>query len=271
MNNPSVFSTYGLKTNWNFNNDWYLNTVNGRNGGNCFHYGTSASGTYKPFAEGALETPFLMVNSNTSLKFWHNYATENEWDGGYVEGWINGEWKVMQMIGGYPGWVCNELMDEYKYHPAFTNTKTNWEQKTIDLSGLSGFVKFRFHFVGEGANHFRGWFIDDIQYTYQQTVGTPEHAAISIQSTSYPNPFRDETRINYPLEKAAHISLDIYDIAGKKVCTLLNEFQLPGEHTVSWNRNNGLDQLDQGIYFYILSIQDETGLHTDIKKLVRMD
>lgn len=271
MNNASVFKTYGLKTSWNFNNDWYLNTVNGRNGGNCFHYGTSASGAYKPFAEGALETPFLMVNSNTSLKFWHNYTTENEWDGGYVEGWINGEWKVMQMIGGYPGWVCNELLDEYKYHPAFTNTKTSWEQKTINLSGLSGFMKFRFHFVGEGANHFKGWFIDDIQYAYQQTVGIAEHSANAIYSNSFPNPFREEIKIIYQLKSASHVSLDIYDITGRKLSSLVNEFQLPGEHAATWNRNEGIEQVSKGVYFYMLHVEDETGDFTDVKRIVSLD
>jgi len=271
MNTPSLFTTYGLKGGWKFNNDWHLNTVDGHNGGNCFHYGTTSSGTYKPFAEGALETPFLMINNKTSLKFWHNYVTEKEWDGGFVEGFVDGNWKVMNIIGDYPGWICNELMDEYKYHPAFTGTKSGWEQKEIDLSGLSGLIKFRFHFVGEGANNFKGWFIDDINYSYQQVLSTDNHEDNHIPTVNSPNPFREETKIKYTLDKASYVVIDIYDVAGRKIYTPLDEFQSPGDHSVSWKGSSYAGKVNQGIYFYRVTIDDNGKKYSDFGKMVLME
>ncbi len=266
----SLFKTYGIKSNWNFNNDWYVNASSGHNGGNCFHYGTSPSGTYKPFAEGALETPFLLINNNTHLKFWHKYTTENEWDGGFVEAWINGSWKVVPMVNGYPGWVCNELMNEYKYHPAFTDVKSTWEQREIDLNGISGYVKFRFHFVSEGARHYTGWFIDDLEYTYQQTTSVLQPEVNLFEHGANPNPFEAQTKIGYYLEAAAHVAIDVYDLSGKKVRSLVNANQPKGRHEVLWDGYSDSGIQSEGVYFYHIKTDTGARQYSGFNKLVKI-
>lgn len=270
MNTAALFTAYGLKTEWKFNNDWHWSATDGRNGSGGFHYGTTPSGTYRPYAEGALETPFLMINNKVSLKFWHHYDTEKEWDGGMVEGFIDGTWKTMKIVGGYPGWVCNELMNEYRYHSSFTGTRSSWEQKQIDLSGLFGLIKFRFRFVGEGANHFKGWFIDDINYSYEQILGTGAEQANNVFSTNFPNPFRGEAKIEYRLDKSSHITLGIYDMTGRKIHELVNETLPPGRHEAVWKAGHD-KALPGGVYFYRLMADDGINTYSNSGKMILVE
>jgi len=68
-------------------------------------------------------------------------------------------------------------------------------------------------------------------------------------SQNYPNPFNPSTDISFSLPKAEHIKLEIYNIMGQKVSTLVNEYKKAGVYTVSWNAN----KVASGIYFYRLT------------------
>ncbi len=72
-------------------------------------------------------------------------------------------------------------------------------------------------------------------------------------SQNYPNPFNPRTAINYELPFSQKISLDIYDLSGHKVLTLVNGFQEAGYYTVTFNGST----LSSGMYLYRLSAADE--------------
>jgi len=82
---------------------------------------------------------------------------------------------------------------------------------------------------------------------------------------NYPNPFNPSTVILYELPKSSHITLDIYNIAGQKVITLVNAAQKAGLYRASWN---GLDltgrAVSAGVYFVRLSTES----FSDTKKMV---
>lgn len=68
---------------------------------------------------------------------------------------------------------------------------------------------------------------------------------------NYPNPFRGQTVIKYALPKDAHVTLEIYDISGRKVKTLVNGFEKAGWKTAVWNGTNDKgEKVKSGIYFY---------------------
>ncbi len=85
---------------------------------------------------------------------------------------------------------------------------------------------------------------------------------------SYPNPFNMSTNIQYRLSKTANVTLNIYNIQGQLVRTLLNENKTPGLYTTTWD---GVDNLGlivpSGVYFYRMEIPAEN-VHLSSKVLL---
>ena len=72
---------------------------------------------------------------------------------------------------------------------------------------------------------------------------------------NYPNPFNPSTQISFDVPNGTElVRLNIYNILGKKVNTLLNNIVNPGHHTLEWNaKDNEGNPVASGIYFYELS------------------
>jgi subtilisin family serine protease len=77
---------------------------------------------------------------------------------------------------------------------------------------------------------------------------------------NYPNPFNPSTKINYSLPASSKVSLVVYDILGRKIKTLVNEFQNAGKYNVDFNA----EHLSSGVYFYRLS----AGRFSETRKLL---
>ncbi|MFH1685905.1 MAG: FlgD immunoglobulin-like domain containing protein [bacterium] len=76
---------------------------------------------------------------------------------------------------------------------------------------------------------------------------------------NYPNPFNPNTTIEFTLAAAGHTSLDIYNIQGQKVKTLVDDVMTAGEHTVEWNATDESgSRVASGVYFYRLTAGDYT-------------
>ncbi len=72
---------------------------------------------------------------------------------------------------------------------------------------------------------------------------------------NYPNPFNPSTQLSFDVPKGSDlVRLNIYNILGKKVNTLVNGIINPGRHTIEWNaKDNDGNPVASGIYFYELS------------------
>jgi len=71
---------------------------------------------------------------------------------------------------------------------------------------------------------------------------------------NYPNPFNASTNITYELPNAGHVDLDIYNIAGQHIASLVNSYQEAGVKAVNWNGSGATS----GIYFYRLTFEGQT-------------
>lgn len=63
---------------------------------------------------------------------------------------------------------------------------------------------------------------------------------------NYPNPFNPVTSIKYQLQKNGNVTLKVFDMLGKEVKTLVNEFKEKGEYTVQFDAS----LLPSGMYVY---------------------
>ncbi len=75
---------------------------------------------------------------------------------------------------------------------------------------------------------------------------------------NYPNPFNMETVIRYELPNRVEVTLDVYNLLGEKVKTLVHQVQDPGYYTAFWD---GTDQqgskVSSGVYFYRLGLPNQ--------------
>ena len=77
---------------------------------------------------------------------------------------------------------------------------------------------------------------------------------------NYPNPFNPSTTIRFSLAQRAHVSLRLFDAAGREVAVLMNEEREPGSHEVLFEAGS----LPSGLYIYRL----QAGAQTAARKLV---
>lgn len=71
---------------------------------------------------------------------------------------------------------------------------------------------------------------------------------------NYPNPFNPQTNIRFEIPNSGHVSLDIFDIQGKKVASLFDGSSEAGQHDIVWNATSR----PSGIYFCRLTTENET-------------
>ena len=76
----------------------------------------------------------------------------------------------------------------------------------------------------------------------------------------YPNPFNPVTNIIYGLSEYTSVQIVIFDLSGKQMELLVNEFQEAGYHSVDWNADNH----PSGVYF----VKMVTGNYVNTQKLM---
>jgi hypothetical protein len=82
------------------------------------------------------------------------------------------------------------------------------------------------------------------------TVGVP--VAFEL-GQNYPNPFNPSTRIGYTIGERGLVTLEVFDVLGRAVATLVNESQAAGSYQIVWNgRNSANIPVTSGVYFYRL-------------------
>ncbi len=93
----------------------------------------------------------------------------------------------------------------------------------------------------------------------QQSLFEEELPTDVALNQNYPNPFNPTTQITYQLPQQADVRLQVFDMAGRQVATLVNESVSAGTHTVNFDASN----LSSGVYLYKL----QTGSKVLTRKL----
>lgn len=112
----------------------------------------------------------------------------------------------------------------------------------------------------KSVNIYKAGAVDDAEFgdaaKSSDNAELPESFSLS---QNYPNPFNPTTRIDYSLPSAQHVTLEIYNVHGQKVRTLVDAEMGPGDHTVEWDATSDAGtQVASGVYLYRLTAGDQT-------------
>jgi hypothetical protein len=187
-------------------------------------------------------TVTLPTGTYPRLSFWHRFSTENGWDGGIVEAFVNDSaWFTLENAftqNGYTGRIgpgTNPLQNKR----AFTGTINAFQKSTIDLTSYAGkSVKFRFWFGSDNDNNSTipspaGWYIDDISLEIAAVV--PMRTEI-FNSSNVRLAYADT--VAYILQKPSCENAEIeQQPANLRVCN--------GSGAVITSRNRGTDNIYQ--------------------------
>src|SRR5690606_18931616 len=77
---------------------------------------------------------------------------------------------------------------------------------------------------------------------------------------NFPNPFNPKTKIKYSIASSDNVQIKLYDIMGREIETLLNEYKQAGNYEIEFNATN----LPSGVYFYRMT----SGIYSETKKML---
>jgi len=108
------------------------------------------------------------------------------------------------------------------FEPDYVYDESSWQEA---LDAMQRFSEHRDRYVQQHLNS-----------NLANSVADKSTAPLQFHlNGNYPNPFNPATHIRYELPRASHIRLDIYDLNGRRVQTLLNAKQPAGAHIIEWN------------------------------------
>ena len=180
--------------------------------------------------------------------FW-DYVTVEGSDDGIVWIPLAGGWDA----GDDPTWLA-------AYNSSSNGNPSMYRNRTIDLGQhfLSGdVILLRFRLFADGAVTAWGWAIDNIVVTTDITAVGDLPARTSL-AQNYPNPFNPTTTIAFTLDRSGPAKLQVYDVRGNLVRTLVNETRAAGPYMIDWDgKDNAGRSAAAGIYMYRLVSGDQ--------------
>src|SRR5690554_1429227 len=152
--------------------------------------------------------------------------------------------------------------------PTYVEAPTAWTEYSYSLDAYANqTVRVAVQCVSYDSFVFM---LDDFKVISAGGTDNDDVSAPAVRTAlhaNYPNPFNPETTISYSVEKAGNVTIEVYNMLGQKVKTLVNDTQTPGNHTVVWNGtdNNG-KSVSSGVYFYRM----KNGTYSKTNKMILM-
>ena len=160
------------------------------------------------------------------------------------------DWWDVEVTSDGENWVSLEHTQE---------SATSWQQFTFQLTEYvpaTSHVQLRFIASDAGGGSLVEAGVDDlfIDPTFSPTTAVDGEdrrlpQAVALDG-NYPNPFNPATKIVFALPRTGEVELAVFDIAGRRVATLVSGVVEAGEHDVTWTgRDDRGGEVASGIYF----------------------
>jgi hypothetical protein len=156
----------------------------------------------------------------------------------------------------------------------------NWQAFTSGAQISSGSGQVLRSFIGQptasgysGFGVYQGQTRLSVTDNPSQPAGTAKPLRYQLDQ-NYPNPFNPSTGIRYQVPGVSDVRLEVFDVLGRKVSTLVNERQVAGAYSVNFNAAS----LASGIYFYRIEVRSsgsqarsqnsQSGSFTETKRMM---
>jgi len=166
---------------------------------------------------------------------------------------------------GGQSWSANEKLSEaFDPHLGFPNQTKIGDYYHMISDNTGAHLAWAATFNGEEDVYYSHIILDEM--TASENLAGTAAAATLFQNS--PNPFSNFTRIGYETRMDAEITLEIFDVLGKKVKTLVKGRQPKGRYTATWDgaADNGT-RANNGFYVYRLSVGSYAPVSGKILKL----
>ena len=107
----------------------------------------------------------------------------------------------------------------------------------------------------------------EITFLYEGTHAENVIIAATQLNNNYPNPFNPVTNISYSIIETGNVTLEVYNLRGQLVKTLVNDVKESGDYTASWDGTDNSDKsVSSSVYFYKMKSSN----YTATKKMILM-
>ena len=137
-----------------------------------------------------------------------------------------------------------------------TSPQSQIGAKDFSISNDTIYLAWQDYRAGNWEIYFRKFNISELTAIKPETEN-PERFELQ---QNYPNPFNSETTIKFSITENSSVRIKIYDITGKEISALINQYLGKGIYSIKWDASD----LPSGIYFYTL----ETDKNKTTKKMI---
>ncbi len=235
VNTGLIYKTTNSGNNWDIifesSNNYEIRSLSFPT--NLFGYATGVNGVLKTTNAGLNWSPVLSTGTYNSIHFVNNNT-------GYLSGY-NG--LLLKTTNGGQNWLLqNSGTNETLYDIIFLNENTG----------------FTLGFGGKIIKTTNGGTTIGINQTNEEM---PDEFLLY---QNYPNPFNQSTMFKFQCSIAGMVEIKVFDLLGREVRTLVNEYKQAGTYEVRFNAGD----LPSGIYFYRMQTRMQTEKYTETKKLI---
>lgn len=179
------------------------------------------------------------------------------WDYVIVEGSLDGQ-NWLPLLDGY------DAREQAVWLSAF-NTSANGNSSMFrsrqllinDTFALRDVIFIRFRLLADSSVNGWGWAIDNINVNTPAPTAAPAQRRFDLAQNT-PNPFNPQTQIEFALPEAANARLQVFDLRGRLVKTLINGPRTAGPQSVTWDGRDARGaRVSSGVYLYRLQAGDQ--------------
>ncbi|MCF7919810.1 MAG: T9SS type A sorting domain-containing protein [Candidatus Cloacimonetes bacterium] len=241
----------------------------------------------------AEDWPIFHYDPDGAFHYNQSYLTANKENGWLAYVWVDGlnAVKAHEEYEGFESWeekpeiaICISDDDGYTWSdPIFMNANPESENYLAELDGMIPCYVYpgdRIKEIDECTGELELFFLDDYVYGSNDSNGSmyefasiridfcyldndqTDLVSVSLMARNYPNPFNPETTIEFELQAAGDVQIEIYNVKGQKICTLTDAQYPAGKNSIVWKA----EDVPSGVYFYKI----KNGRYTTSKKMVLM-